>query len=133
MIDKDLKHGDKVLFTSNRNDSKLEGRFVGYSNSDDKRCIVEHGGPFCTTISYALTCEKEQEPKKRLLTPKELAGKFIRYKGDINYGELVWLFKEEHFYMGVQKKKVTNEFEYTSTPSDDKSWKSVEVEVEVEE
>ena len=78
MIDKDLKHGDKVEFTTMENwDKKLEGRFVGYSNVGDKKCVVEYGGVIGTMIVYAVTCEKIKEPNKRLMTAKELVGKWI--------------------------------------------------------
>lgn len=76
MIDKDLKNGDMVEFSLIGECAGIDfkwssGRFVGYSNAGDGKCIVEYGGPVFTKIAYAVMCKKKQEPKKRLMTKDE--------------------------------------------------------------
>lgn len=128
----ELKNGDKVLFTTISGAvNKVEGRFVGYSNLDKTKCIVEYGNPFSTAIAiaYDLTCEKKPEPKKRLMTAKELVGKFVRF----NEKEAVYLARFVESYPGSKMQcrgfniEINKNLEYTSPPADDSSWKSVEV------
>lgn len=130
-MEQELKNGDKVLFTTIRGATdKVEGRFVGYSILDKTKCIVEYGNPFATGIAYAITCEKKPEPKKRLMTAKELAGKWVRkpFEDGGSFDMLVTCVKKYNphkvFCYGHELDIVTGLL-YTDTPADDSSWKSV--------
>ena len=129
-MEKELKYGDNILFTLVPDAaSKIEGRFVGYSNLNKTKCIVEYGGPFAVMIAYALTCEKKPEPKKRLMTAKELCGKWIRPQLEntaylsLGYFQNKVIFLHDNF-------TILPYWKYTDTPTDDSSWKSVLVDEE---
>lgn len=128
-MEQELKYGDKVLFTTISGAiNKIEGQFVGYSSLDKTRCIVEYRDIWGVKITYAETCEKKPEPKKRLMTAKELAGKWIRQTGGCGIYLVSHIIEDEVFLpypMASQLQKVSSNMECTSTPADDSSWKSV--------
>ncbi len=66
------------------------------------------------------------EPKKRLLTGKELAGCWVKYSSE-SVCYLVTAFGNRHVGIGQTANDIVPSMFYTRTPQDDASWKSVEV------
>lgn len=124
----ELKHGDKVLFTTVNSDGKIEGRFIGYSNINKYKCIVEYGGPFAAVIAYALTCEKKPEPKKITLHKEGLLGMWVKrnLKDKVQIGQVTnywWDNKTSIIEIwGESFTEVNPEWEYTKTPQECCSW-----------
>lgn len=111
-------------------DNWIQGSFVGMEGG---WVVIEPrtGGIF---RSYAH--HRPLAPKKtRLMTSRELAGKWIRFEdsSDKSFlvtccrGDYVVFFIDECLPKGMC---VDKSWKFTSTPADDSSWKSVEVECE---
>lgn len=130
----ELKAGDWVIFEMNEKNS--EGRFIGYlfgtdENHHDVGVIEYYSYMTGTQLISTRFFRKKPEPKKRLMTAKELAGKWIKGIASKNEcsGVLVVGFNstQVRVFGFDHPLDIRKEWLYTSTPSDDSSWKSVEV------
>jgi|GWRWMinimDraft_12_1066020.scaffolds.fasta_scaffold05620_1 hypothetical protein len=131
----EINVGDEVLLDGYDCEGVVSGRVIGRS--------FEYGG---YVIEYNATSRhnekqikfgyagikrlrKKPETKKRLMTAKELAGKWVKYYEKHPDHYLITQFENNKILMGSTWMRTEKEMLYTSTPSDDSSWRSVEVEV----
>ena len=133
-MEQELKHGDVVLMELN-GCKEVEGRFIGYLIGSKEQAVIQYGNPFITQIIATSFFRKKPEPKKRLMTAKELAGRWVRkpFEDGGSFDMLVTCVKKNNphkvFCYGHEL-DIVNSLLYTETPADDSSWKSVLVDNE---
>jgi len=139
---KDLKHGDKVFFTNDDHLVAKEGTFIGYSplmSSYNNVAMIEtisYEVPYGTKVHYSSQFSKKPEPKKRLMTAKELLGGYVSLRGEIVMVTCTRPGEKEPEAFELATRMITNAAYlfrcgvlFSRTPMDDSSWKSVEVDV----